>query len=85
VWAEQNFQPRSQNGGKKATVGFVMSVRVPVKMEHLVSNWTGLLFNVIIGAFFFFRKPVEANQVSLKSVTRLTVTSREDSCTFIMI
>ena len=42
MWAERrNFQARSQ----EATVGFAMSIGVPVHMEHLVSNWTGLAFN----------------------------------------
>ena len=49
---------------RKATISFVMSVRPSIHTEELVPRWTDIHE---IGYLSIFLKPVEKNQVSLKS------------------
>ena len=62
---------------RKATISFVMSVRLSVRMEQLGSHWTG--FHEIWYCSIF-RKSVEKIQVSLNS-DKNNGTVHEDRCT----
>ena len=50
---------------RKATIYFVMSVRLSVRLEKLGAYWTD--FDEIQYLGFFFRKSVEKIQISLNS------------------
>ena len=60
-WAHRDFAPSPGMflvGAKKATVSFVISVRLSVRKEHLVSHWIKFLLNLV---FLYFSKICREN------------------------